>query len=202
MNGLDLTSMISLLAVCVTFFVGIAGLIVNSFIQRKSNSISVITQTRLKRRKDTQRIAAELLKYSDLDYLKSFGKDNSERTLLKKKIIECMAKDVAELRALYSFSFDKDAKLIKAAEKLKESVAIYINAKKKHAKKEVELIDARRNFEMIVDVYLSTEWKRIKLETVGKEWKKNSLGKWEDQYNHYENGYKSVYKENFGNNED
>ena len=47
----------------------------------------------------------------------------------------------------YSFSFDNDVRLVKAAEKLKVRVATYINAKKKHTRKEIELIEARRNFE-------------------------------------------------------
>ena len=45
---------ISLIAVCVTLLLGVIGFIINSFIQRKSNSISVITKTRLNRREKTK----------------------------------------------------------------------------------------------------------------------------------------------------
>ena len=54
-------TIIGIATVCVTLLLGVVGFIVNSMIQRKSNSISVITNTRLERRKQTQELASVLL---------------------------------------------------------------------------------------------------------------------------------------------
>jgi len=48
---------------------GVAGFIVNSFIQRRNNSIKVVVQHRLERRQRTLEKLAVLIKLSDRDYL-------------------------------------------------------------------------------------------------------------------------------------
>ena len=47
-------SIVSIISVCVTLLLGVAGLIFNSYVQRKTHSISVITKTRLARREKTK----------------------------------------------------------------------------------------------------------------------------------------------------
>ena len=108
MDDAMLNHIISLSAVCVTLLLGIAGLIVNSLIQRRSNSIQIITQCRLKRRERTQGIVSDLLKYSDLSFVSALT--DIEKTQTAKEIVGL----VSELRALYSFSFDKDIRLVTA----------------------------------------------------------------------------------------
>lgn len=187
---IDIKDLISIGSICITFLSGIIGLIVNSLIQRKSNSIKIITENRLKRRSDTQRIVKELLAYSDLAYIQMLkekrevnkSENIDEINLVIKKIVE----DVAELRALFSFCFDKDVELVLAAYKLKNLLISDIL----QDESEYELKEARLEFSQIADIYLSTEWKRIKTETVGKEKKgSKSLPSWEASYEMYKEGY-------------
>lgn len=56
---------IDLLAILVTLVLGVAGFIVNSFIQRRNNSIKVIVQHRLERRQRTLEELSVLIKLSD-----------------------------------------------------------------------------------------------------------------------------------------
>ena len=120
MDDAMLNHIISLSAVCVTLLLGIAGLIVNSLIQRRSNSIQIITQCRLKRRERTQGIVSDLLKYSDLSFVSALT--DIEKTQTAKEIVGL----VSELRALYSFSFDKDIRLVTAAFEIKELLCNYL----------------------------------------------------------------------------
>ena len=78
-------NIISLSAVCVTLLLGIAGLIANSLIQRKSNSIQIITQCRLKRRERTHEIVSELLKYGGSSFVSSLT--DPEKTQTAKEIV-------------------------------------------------------------------------------------------------------------------
>ena len=111
-------NIISLSAVCVTLLLGIAGLIANSLIQRKSNSIQIITQT------------------------------DPEKTQTAKEIVGL----VSELRALYSFSFDKDIRLVTAAFEIKEPLCNHLP---QNALYPSEINEKRRLFAEIADIYLS-----------------------------------------------
>lgn len=172
-------TIIGIATVCVTLLLGVVGFIVNSMIQRKSNSISVITNTRLERRKQTQELASVLLHYSDADYLRSMDKINRAEV-----VSEC-AKCVAILRSLYTFTVEEDQWLVKAAEELKEAICQSLAQKV-----EVNLEEKRAAFERVLDVYVATEWKRIKVETVGKGKKGNkSYAAWKKQWEKYETYY-------------
>ena len=64
-------NIISIIVICVTLLLGVTGFIINSFVQRKSNSINVITKTRLARREKTKELMAKMIKLSNIDYLDS-----------------------------------------------------------------------------------------------------------------------------------
>ena len=153
-------NIIAILTVCVTFLLGIMGLIANSMIQRKSNSISVITGTRLERRKTTQELAAKLLRYGDAEFLKTVKSEKE-----KAEAMEVCSGCVATLRSLYTFTVKEDLELVEAAEELKSTVYEILFGSNANYEK---LSKRRDVFSKIVDIYLTTEWKRIKLETVGK----------------------------------
>ena len=174
MDDAMLNHIISLSAVCVTLLLGIAGLIVDSLIQRRSNSIQIITQCRLKRRERTQGIVSDLLKYSDLSFVSALT--DIEKTQTAKEIVGL----VSELRALYSFSFDKDIRLVTAAFEIKELLCNYLLQNGPYPP---EINEKRRQFAEIADIYMSTEWKRIKDETIGKQKNgKKRFASWEGIY--------------------
>ena len=172
-------TIISIIAVCVTLLLGVTGFIINSFIQRKSNSISVITKTRLARREKTKALMAKMLTLSNLDYLNIL--DNNG----KKEAITSLAETVSEIRSEYTETYDCDVKLIDATNKLSNSVISYLNS----AKNKEELIGARNEFAEVMDLYIQTEWRRIKLETVGKM-KDNTKPSWDDIHDYYKGRYR------------
>ncbi len=181
-------NIIAIATVCVTLLLGILGFIVNSMVQRKSNSISVITNTRLERRRQTQELASILLHYSDADYLATVGKDKRAGV-----VSEC-AKSVAALRSLYTFTVKEDQCLVRKAEALKESICRSLDGMEA-----AETGKKRAEFEQVMDVYVATEWKRIKMETVGKGKKgSKSYSAWQKQWEKYEKKYEKKYREHMG----
>ena len=170
---------ISIIAICVTLLLGVTGFIINSFVQRKSNSISVITKTRLARREKTKALMAKMLKLSSLDYLDIL--DDSD----KKEIIASLVETVSEIRSEYTETYDCDVKLIDATNKLSNGVVSYLNG----SKNKEELLNARNEFTEAMDLYIQTEWRRIKLETVGKM-KDNTKPSWDDIHDYYQGKYK------------
>lgn len=153
-------NLIGILTVCVTFLLGIMGLIANSMIQRKSNSISVITGTRLERRKTTQELVAKLLGYGDADFLKTVKSEKE-----KADVLEVCVKSVSTLRSLYTFTVKEDRELVEAADALKDAIHDALYGVNVDAEK---LSMCCREFSERMDIYMTTEWQRIKLETVGK----------------------------------
>ncbi|MBO4354375.1 MAG: hypothetical protein J5860_05475 [Clostridia bacterium] len=149
---------ISIITVAVSFIIGVSGLIVNTFIQRKNNSIRVITEKRLERRTITQNIFGKILCYSDPDFLKCLNEEE------KKENLKLLTEAVSMLRSMYEFSFEADAKMIEKAYSIKEIVSLFENNDEALLEK---IKEARKNFSELVDVYVSTEWTRIKNETVG-----------------------------------
>lgn len=147
---------------------GILGFIVNTLLQRRNNSIKVITQYRIDRKDTTQEITARLLTYTDRHYFEALKEED------KSINIQNIVTEVSKLRSIYYFSFKKDAELVQAAYTLKKCFCSY--------EKDWGSIDrARAEYAHLSDVYTSTDWKRIKLETVGKELQsKRSLPQWTD----------------------
>nr|WP_321305282.1 hypothetical protein [uncultured Sphaerochaeta sp.] len=151
--------LVSILAVCVTLIIGMGGLIANTLIQRKSNSIKIITVTRLRRRDYTQKLVSRIMLLSDEFFIKTLDDQH------KKKAIQSMASSVSQLRTLYFFAFQKDMEFIQASYNVEEALGKrLIEGVDNH----IELAECRKRFSKLADLYLGTEWKRIKLETVGK----------------------------------
>ncbi|MBQ3219053.1 MAG: hypothetical protein IJB32_00455 [Clostridia bacterium] len=160
----------AIITVSVTLVLGIIGFIVNTLLQRKNNSIKIITQYRIDRKNSTQEITAKLLSYTDYHFHMSLTDEE------KRKNVQNIVKEVANLRSVYYFSFPKDAEFVKAAYSLKNA---YCEEKKDWNKISI----AQANFAHISDIYTSTDWKRIKLETVGKgRSTKSALPSWTEIY--------------------
>lgn len=150
----------------------------------RCNVIEIITHTRLDRRSTTQKAFAILLMYSDFQWIAMIVNEQNlnERERLKQKTITEMVKAVAQMRALYSYGFREDKELVDTAETLKDVTIEFVNLGKPVEEWEEQIGRVRQNFDRAIDVYMSTEWKRIKLETVGKERKHNLYGAWQDLY--------------------
>ncbi|MCR4874648.1 MAG: hypothetical protein K5923_02765 [Clostridia bacterium] len=169
---------VSVITVCVTLLLGVAGFIINSFVQRKSNSIQIITKTRLNRRSKTKEFAANLIKVSSIDYISSLD-DKNEAI---REAIDAASK----IRSEYSRVFLCDRDLIALTDNLVNSIVAYV-----HNSKEIEenkLLSARDEFIRCTDLYFQTEWKRIKLETVGK-YNNNNYDSWETIHKYYTEEY-------------
>ena len=172
-----------IITVCVTLLLGIAGVAANTMIQRKSNSIKVITQTRLARREHTQKHVADLLKLSDPFYIESLSTPEEKRQAAREAV-----GIATELRTKYCFCVKEDANLISAVFKVKDILCKTVLEEIELDKK--QLHEARRTLSQHVDVYTSTEWKRIKLETVGKEVQGDaSIESWKSIYERYNFGF-------------
>lgn len=155
-----------IVTVSVTMVLGVLGFVVNTILQRKNNSIKIITQYRIDRKNATQEITAKLLSYTDYHYYETLTQEE------KNKNIQNIVAEISKLRSIYYFSFQKDAEFVSAAYAIKKLFC--------ETKKNWEAINyARARYAHLADVYTSTDWKRIKLETVGKDARNNKfLPKW------------------------
>ncbi len=145
-----------IVTVSVTMILGVLGFAVNTILQRKNNSIKIITQYRIDRKNATQEITAKLLSYTDYHYYEALTQEE------KNKNIQNIVTETSKLRSIYYFSFQKDAELVSAAYTIKRLFC--------ETEKNWEAINhARARYAHLADVYTSTDWKRIKLETVGKD---------------------------------
>ena len=185
---METEAIISIITVCVTLILGIAGFIINSFVQRKSNSIKIITQTRLDRRAHSQKRVAELLKLSDPLYILSLSTPEEST-----RVIREAAEIAADLRSIYCFNIDADVNLIKAVYKVKDILCKSVLGE---IGLEHQMMTARGELARNIDVYSSTEWKRIKLETVGKETHgKKSIESWYSIYKYYNSNFQNECNE-------
>lgn len=191
---------IDLLAILVTLVLGVAGFVVNSFIQRRNNSIKVIVQHRLERRQRTLENLAVLIKLSDRDYLssvlglidaalieegfkeKSRAESSSERSEALRQVVEVCA----SIRAMYCGSYPCDRDLVRVLDFFKRSFARCIQT----GRYDSALETPRATLIKIIDVYCTTEWRRIKNETVGK--KRASSDAWIQTFKQIE----EMYEEN------
>lgn len=191
---------IDLLAILVTLVLGVAGFVVNSFIQRRNNSIKVIVQHRLERRQRTLEKLAVLIKLSDRDYLSMVlglldaasteegfeGKDHSECSSERSEALRQVVEACASIRAMYCGSYSCDRDLIYALDSFKRSFARCIQTGRFDSELEVSRAALVKN----IDVYCTTEWRRIKRETIGK--KRSSSAAWAKTFNRVE----EMYEEN------
>lgn len=126
-----------LLAILVTLVLGVAGFIVNSFIQRRNNSIKVIVQHRLERRQRTLEKLSVLMKLSDRDYLSMvlglLDVASTEEGFEEKSLTECSRERIeairqvveacASIRSMYCGSYPCDRDLIRVLDSFKRSFA-------------------------------------------------------------------------------
>lgn len=177
-----------------------AGFVVNSFIQRRNNSIKVIVQHRLERRQRTLEDLAVLIKLSDRDYLssvlglidaalieegfkeKSRAECSSERSEALRQVVEACA----SIRAMYCGSYSCDRDLIRVLDSFKRAFARCIQT----GRYDSDLETPRATLIKIIDVYCTTEWRRIKKETIGK--KRSSRDAWIQTFKQIE----EMYEEN------
>jgi hypothetical protein len=181
---MDNGSIISVVSICVTLILGIAGYVFNSFVQRKNNSIEIITKSRIARRDKLQEISRDLLELTDIDYLNYKAKNDWGN------YVEQITRACAELRTLLEFEFKHDVLFVNSAYELKRTVMSFnleFNAEEYKA--------ARKDFQTNMDVYTASEWKRIKLETVGKQGKNKRGINWDKIYSDNLNKYESTVSE-------
>lgn len=152
-------STINLISVCVTLLLGVAGFIINTFVQRKNNSIEIITKKRLSRRDLLQSLSASILSLSDPDYIDCLA-DSGISDYCRQLVISC-----SKLRSLLEFQFPYDADFVTLAYKVKSES---IRAVKQKNRDYSKVKESRRKFAELMDLYTTTEWQRIKSETVGK----------------------------------
>ena len=144
-----------IITVSVTMILGVLGFVVNTVLQRKNNSIKIITQYRIDRKNATQEITAKLLSYTDFHYYEALTQEE------KNKNVQNIVTEISKLRSIYYFSFSRDAELVSSAYEIKRLFCM--------PEKNWDAINsARARYARLADVYTSTDWKRIKLETVGK----------------------------------
>mgnify|MGYP007106304931 CR=1 FL=1 len=191
---------IDLLAILVTLVLGVAGVVVNSFIQRRNNSIKVIVQHKLERRQRTLEKLSVLIKLSDRDYSSMVlglldaasteagfeGKDHSECSSERSEATRQVVEACASIRSMYCGSYPCDRDLIRVLDFFKRSFARCIQT----GRYDSALETPRATLIKIIDVYCTTEWRRIKNETVGK--KRASSDAWIQTFKQIE----EMYEEN------
>lgn len=180
---MEANTIIQVATVAVTLFLGIVGLIVNTLLQRRNNSIHTITEKRIERRTKTQKCVAKLIKYSDNQFLDAI--DKKEFHKVKEKTI----KYCSILRSMYTYTYWHDKELCEAAFELKIAIFDYID-KKINAEK---LLRKREKFTNIADIYMQTDWSRIKVETTGKSFNLSA----KDEFNDAFVTYKEKMRSNF-----
>ncbi len=167
-----------ILTIAVSLLLGVGGFIVNSRIQRKTNSIHTVTEKRVERRDKTQECFATLLLNSDLLVIKKGLNDDS--------LLE-VSRCVTTLRSLHTFTYDKDKELIEAAEKLEKEIYAFVSSNGNSDQS--NLMDARNRFSKLADLYVQTEWSRIKIETMGKRRFTGRNDKFGETYEEYSKKY-------------
>ncbi len=171
--------LISIITICVTVLLGVAGFLINTYMQRKNNSITVITGYRLERRQKMMNLVSILLANSDPYYIESSNEEE------KKNIIKELSKASNEFRTIFVYSFEEDKCFIELVYSFRKLVYDYIN---NNGVTLEQLKDAREELSKECDLYSATDWKRIKLETVGKTNNK-FISTWTSIFNDYKNNY-------------
>ena len=188
---------IDLLAILVTLVLGVAGFIINSLIQRRNNSIKVIVQHRLERRQMTLEKLAVLMELSDRDYLSmvlglvdaalegngSEEGDCSEYVAVRREALCRVVEACSSIRSMYCGSYPCDRDLIYTLESFKSCFARCIRT----GRYDSELEALRAALIKSIDVYCTTEWRRIKKETIGK--KRASSDAWAKTFKQIEEMY-------------
>ena len=119
------------------------------------------------------------MKLSDPFYIESLSTPEERRQAAREA-----AGIAADLRTKYCFYLKEGADLIGSVFEVKDILCKIVLGETEMDKS--RLMAARRALARNVDVYTSTEWKRIKLETVGKEAQgRKSIASWQSIYEYY-----------------
>ncbi len=70
----DMETLVKSISIVASTLLAVVGFIVNTRIQRKNNSIHIVTEKRVQRRERTHELVAEILKLSDSYYLYNIAK--------------------------------------------------------------------------------------------------------------------------------
>lgn len=176
---MSIGDLISIITICVTLLLGIGGFIFNTYMQRKNNSITVITGYRLERRQKMLNLVSILLSNSDPYYIESSNE------IEKKNIIKELSKASNEFRTIFVYSFEKDKHFIQLVYSFRKLVYNYITNNSVTLE---ELKEAREELAKECDIYSATDWKRIKLETVGKT-NNRFISTWTSIFDEYKSNY-------------
>lgn len=177
---MELSTLLEIAALIVSFSIGCAGLIVNAFIQRKNNSIRIVTEKRVERRSMTQAYMADIIHCSDLKYIDSLT--SSE----KKQVIFKLSNACACIRSMYTYTYARDIELCESANQLEECVIAYINNVEQGVEFLRDAIEAQKaEFIKNADIYIQTDWSRIKTEAEGKKKNKKNRDKFGEAYQKY-----------------
>jgi len=180
-QAFDWETIVKWVSIVVSILLAVLGFGFNTLLQRKNNSIHIITEKRVERREKTHELVAEILKLSDIYYLDNIAKRAADK---KRETIEKLCEDVAFLRAIYTYTCVQDYDMCTAAKELEVTVIDYLKFEKGDRE---EVVKKRERFEQLADVYIQTDWTRIKIETTGKSYKSKKGKKFDD-----------LYKENIG----
>ena len=160
----------------------------------------MIVQHRLERRQRTLEKLSVLIKLSDRDYLSMVlglldatsikvdleGKDHSECSSERSEATRQVVEACASIRAMYCGSYSCDRDLIYALDSFKKCFARCVQT----GRYDSDLETPRAALIKIIDVYCTTEWRRIKRETIGK--KRSSRDAWVQTFKQIE----EMYEEN------
>ena len=170
--------LICIITVSVTLILGIIGFVFNSFLQRKNNSIEIITKKRLERRDKLQALSSKILAITDILYLEQLDNDSLLR------YVEEITRITADFRAQLDFAFERDAEIVSSVYELENKTIDWLKRRLDNCCVNCKSIcEARSNFSRLSDLYISTEWQRIKIETTEKS-KRGVKGyySWKDLY--------------------
>ena len=175
---------VGIISGCVALVLGVIGVLANSWLQRKNNSIEIITKKRLDRRDELIDISTRIIKLTDKDYIATVAMLNWNG------YVNDLIQACSELRAILEFEYEKDLEFVTTAYELKKSI-IDNNGKCNGT----WYIEGREKLLKIMDVYTSTEWQRIKRETVGEIHDAKKGYDWTKMYTENSTSYDNQVKE-------
>lgn len=157
---------------------------------KNENRITVITKKRLVTHDNIRKAVQDINTFSNPKYIIADNRNND--------IIFRLCESSSLLRINLHAGYHMDMILIKKCEKILEDV-INIAKSDENKAEDIRSLNARRHdFINLVDIYLTTEWRRIKKEIrkvsdYGDAWDKDFLDSL--LYNYYENTFASGEKE-------
>ena len=155
----NLSYILQIITILITLTLGLISVRQTRKIQHGQNIISVTTNYRLKRTEQLKEFSQYLMANTN-PILLNLNADN------KKMLYE--ANNAAEgISSVLHRYFDADRELIELADSIAQLAYTYNNTDKNTEKVHCELIYKRQLFKIKSDMYTTSEWNRIKSETMG-----------------------------------